>query len=286
MNLKKKYNDQGYIPSIYGIDANEADNLLMDFEFNKKLAVKYNCIEKEFIYKPHLLIKSFNDTIYNENILKAVKEILGSNIVCWNSLLFYKIKNKFVSFHQDLQYWKFDNSNCLTVSLALTDSNLENGCLTVVPKSHKENFNHKMSTENQGDNMLVFSQTIETKDMEKMPLILKAGEFSIHHGDLVHGSFPNKTPLPRVLFSIRYCTTDNKSKIYKTASYQDDRLTNFVKEPIVKENFSKESIEFREKILKYLYAHFAKQKFKKYNLKFLSRFAGNYILRKIYYFFN
>ena len=29
-------------------------------------------------------------------------------------------KSKFVSFHQDLKYWKFLNDKCLTVSLALT----------------------------------------------------------------------------------------------------------------------------------------------------------------------
>ena len=98
---------------------------LSDFEFNKKFAYKNRCIEKEFIYKPHLLIKSFNETIYNKNILKAVKTILGPNVVCWNSLLFYKSTNNFVSFHQDLKYWEFVNSNCLTVSLALTNLTLK-----------------------------------------------------------------------------------------------------------------------------------------------------------------
>ena len=286
MNLRKIYNEQGYIPSIFGIETRKANYLLSDFEFNKKFAYKNHCIEKEFIYKPHLLIKSFNETIYNKNILKAVKTILGPNVVCWNSLLFYKSTNNFVSFHQDLKYWEFDNSNCLTVSLALTNSNIENGCLTVVPKSHKKNFYHKMSPDGQENNMLVYSQTIETKGMRKTPLILNPGEFSIHHGDLVHGSFPNKTRKPRVLFSIRYCTSDNKSKIYKTASYKSRKLNNFIKEPAVRKNFNRDSLEFREKLLKYLYIHYANQIFKKYNLSFLSPLAGNFLLRKLYHMFN
>ena len=90
-----------------------------------------------------------------------------------------------------------------------------------------------MSSDSQENNMLVYSQTIETKGMRKIPLTLIQRIFN-SSWNLVHGSFPNKTRKPRVLFSIRYRTSDNKSKIYKTASYKSRNLNNFIKEPAVK----------------------------------------------------
>ena len=45
MNLRKIYNEQGYIPSIFGIETRKANYLLSDFELNKKIAYKNHCID-------------------------------------------------------------------------------------------------------------------------------------------------------------------------------------------------------------------------------------------------
>ena len=44
--------------------------------------------------------------------------------------------------HQDQNYWGINKNKALNVSLALTESNIENGCLRLLPKSHLKDFTH------------------------------------------------------------------------------------------------------------------------------------------------
>ena len=165
-------------------------------------------------------------------------------------MLFYKQKNQFVGFHQDLKYWRFKDQRCLTVSLALTVSNESNGCLRVIPGSHVKDFEHKTGGP-QSRNMLVYSQSVNTQNLEKKSLELLPGEFSIHHGDIVHGSESNKSDNARVLLAIRYCSSDNCSEIYKSASWVGPkRFSSFIKEPEVESDFEARAVKFRERLLK------------------------------------
>ena len=121
MNYQELYNKNGYLHKFKAFETSEAQKLIHEFNKNYKYHLTPSLlIKEELFFKIHLLYKSFNEIIRNRKILDIVEEILGKNIVCWNSLLFHKKKSKFVSFHQDLKYWKFLNDKCLTVSLALT----------------------------------------------------------------------------------------------------------------------------------------------------------------------
>ena len=69
-------------------------------------------------------------------------------------------------------------------------------------------------------------------------------EFSIHHGNIIHGSYENKTDDNRILLVIRYARDDN----IKNISYCNYlRIQNpYIKEPICKNDFDKDCINFRE----------------------------------------
>ena len=284
MNFQELYKKNGYLYKFKAIDAADAQKLIHEFDKNYKYHLKPSLlIKEELFFKIHLLYKSFNEIIKNRKILDIVEDILGKNIVCWNSLLFYKKKSDFVSFHQDLKYWKFLNDNNLTVSLALTKSTKENGCLAVVPESHKVDEVHLKGPSRH--NLLANSQSINVENKEKKFLELDPGEFSIHHGNIIHGSYENKTNDHRVLLSIRYASDDNISKIYKTATYITEKKNAFLHEPVCKINFDKECIEFREKLLQNQYQDYFKRKFKILSKIRLYKFASNKIIRLIYCYF-
>lgn len=281
MNYQNQYKKDGYLYKFRAFNNSEASQLVDEFNKNYRHHVKPNfLIKQELFYKIHLVYKSFNNVIRNEKILEVVKEILGKNIVCWNSLLFYKKKSKFVTFHQDLKYWKFLNDNCLTVSLALTKSTKNNGCLIAIPGSHTTEENHfKKYSPN---NLLANYQSINVEGRKKKFFELNPGEFSIHHGNIVHGSYENKTREDRILLAIRYAQSDNLSKIYHTATYLSKKHGLFEREPVCKKNFDKESIKFREKLLCIQYEVYFRKKFKFLSKIGLHLFASNKVVRFIY----
>jgi non-haem Fe2+, alpha-ketoglutarate-dependent halogenase len=285
MNYQELYKKNGYLYKFRAFDSLKAQELVDEFDRNYKYHLKPSLlIKEELFFKIHLLYKSFNEILRERKILDIVEELLGKNIVCWNSLLFYKKKSKYVSFHQDLKYWKFLNNNCLTVSLALTKITKDNGCLIVIPESHKkEEEHHKKYSSN---NMLANFQSIDIKNREKKFLELAPGEFSIHHGNTIHGSYENKTNDHRILLALRYAKSDNLSKIYNTATYLSDNKNAFIEEPICKNNLDEESINFRENLLRIQYKIYFKKKFKILSKLGLSKFVSSKFIRLVYYFFN
>jgi non-heme Fe2+,alpha-ketoglutarate-dependent halogenase len=284
MNYQEQYKKDGYLYKFKAFDDLRAKKLVEEFNINFKNHLRPNfLIKQELLYKIHLVYKSFNDVVREEKILEIVREILGKNIVCWNSLLFYKKKSKFVTFHQDLKYWKFLNEDCLTVSLALTKSTIDNGCLIAIPGSHISEENHlKKYSPN---NLLANYQSINVEGRKKKFFELDPGEFSIHHGNIVHGSYENKTNDDRILLAIRYAKDDNLSKIYHSATYINKKPGLFEREPLCKKNFDNDSIKFREKLLRIQYEVYFKKKYKLLSKIGLYHLASNKIIRLVYNYF-
>lgn len=289
IDIKKFYERQGYYYKDRAIKAIKAKLILTEFEQNLNKDCTF-ILKEEIFYKPHLIFKSFFDLTQNKKIINIVKKILGKRVVLWNSLIFYKSKKKFVSFHQDLHYWKFKNSNCLTVSLALTESNIKNGCLNVIPESHKKTYLHKKKFTDK-NNLLASNQYIDiSKKQKPIPFILNPGEFSVHHGNILHGSFENASDLPRVLYAMRFASFENNSEIYKYANYlykPKEGEKYFVQLPKCSNNYDKACLIYRETLIKDAISLQLKLKLKRfyfliYPFKFI---ILSKTFRKIYYYF-
>jgi ectoine hydroxylase-related dioxygenase (phytanoyl-CoA dioxygenase family) len=96
------------------------------------------------------------------------------------------------------------NSNdFLTPWIALTPSNIETGCMAMIPGSHKQNIHRHEDTFSE-NNILTRGQVVKDVDESKaVNLILKPGEISIHHGAVIHGSKPNKSKQRRIGFALQ-----------------------------------------------------------------------------------
>ena len=146
----------------------------------------------------HLLFPSLCEVIQREQILDAVEQVLGRNLLLWSASFFIKSPktSSFVSWHQDSTYWGLEPPEIVTAWLALTPSNLENGCMEVVPGSHlRGQVSHHDTF---GDeNMLSRGQEVAVDiSREKTEAIeLEAGQMSLHHVRIFHGSKPNPTSL-------------------------------------------------------------------------------------------
>ena len=95
-------------------------------------------------------------------------------------------------------------------------SNVHNGCMRMWAGSHKENLKQHDQKFNEG-NLLTRGQTVKDVPKEETtPLILTAGQMSLHHPTVVHGSDVNKSDDRRIGFVIQsYIGTNVKQVLGK-----------------------------------------------------------------------
>ncbi|MBM3492167.1 MAG: phytanoyl-CoA dioxygenase family protein [Alphaproteobacteria bacterium] len=164
-------------------------------------------IQSNMRHKVHLLFRWAQDLARHPAILDAIEDVLGPNIFCWTTNFFIKEANtsSFVSWHQDATYWGLDPDDVVTAWVALSDCPVESGAMKLVPGSHRWPQLQHVDTFHK-DNLLSRGQEIavEVDDATGVMVPLKAGEVSLHHVKLVHGSGPNTTGDRRIGLAIRY----------------------------------------------------------------------------------
>jgi non-heme Fe2+,alpha-ketoglutarate-dependent halogenase len=203
----RQYREQGYYAPIRVMPRTEADALrdkLESFEAGAGI------LAGKLRQKPHLLFTWLNDLVRHPVILDAVEDVLGPNILCWGSTFFIKEPRNegFVSWHQDSTYWGLDPADVMTAWVAFSDSTEANGAMRVIPGTHMlEQVAHHDTF--RPENMLSRGQEImvDVDERQAAMLELQAGEMSLHHVRLIHGSDPNPSDLRRIGFAIRYIPT-------------------------------------------------------------------------------
>ena len=139
-------------------------------------------------------------------ILDCLEQLIGPDIMLWSSQVFHKPPSDgmAVPWHQDGEYWPLrPHANC-TVWIALDPSTRANGCLRVIPGSHRNGLLPHSRSENTD---LALDAAIDLSTLDESSAIdvaLQPGEISFHDVFLVHGSEANHSPNPRSAFAMRY----------------------------------------------------------------------------------
>lgn len=203
----RRYRELGYlapIPVLTTAEAGELRRRLEAFEAGG------GPMQGAIRHKPHLLFTWLNELIRHPRILDAVEDIVGPDILCWGSSFFIKEarNSAYVSWHQDSTYWGLEPPDIVTAWVAFSDSDAANGAMRVIPRSHThEQAPHRDTFA--PDNLLSRGQEImvDVDEREAAMLELAAGEMSLHHVRLIHGSDPNPSDRRRIGFAIRYIPT-------------------------------------------------------------------------------
>ena len=166
-------------------------------------------------YCPAILLKdeTFLKYCMNAQILKFVEQLIGNHFALWNSSFFAKpAYNGFETpWHQDGQYWPISPLATCTVWLAIDDANEENGCLRFIKGSHKDKKLKQHSRNNKTN--LTLHQELSKEELDesnKVSLILKRGQISLHDVYMVHGSKENKSPKSRRAMTMRFMPLTSK----------------------------------------------------------------------------
>ena len=161
-------------------------------------------------------------------ILDMVEQVLGMDIALWNSSFFAKparIGTK-TPWHQDGEYWPIRPLATCSVWIAIDASMPENGCLRVIPGSHRS---LKLAPHQQNDaEGLALNQELEKDqfdESEAVDIVLEPGQISLHDVYLYHGSEANKSDKSRRGMTLRYMPT--------TSVYQHDMKSKFKPEGVL-----------------------------------------------------
>ena len=153
------------------------------------------------------------DLTTHPRVLDAVEDVLGPDILVWTVSIFPKYPRDpgYISWHQDGTYWGLDTTQVTTAWIALTDSTRENGCMRVVPGSHRRPILPHRDTY-AADNRLSRGQEIavEVDEGDAVDVVLRAGEMSLHHVNIIHGSNSNPSDGSRIGFAPRFMTPETR----------------------------------------------------------------------------
>ena len=185
----------------------------------EQFEVQYNndpASKKLAIGNANSLIPFVDQITRSDAVLDHVKEILGPNILVWNSSFFIKEAHTddFISWHQDLTYWGLTDSHEVTAWIALSEASVKSGCMKFVPGSHTGSIVEHRDTF-QENNLLSRGQelAVEVDESDAVNVVLAPGEMSLHHGQVFHGSNNNQSDDRRIGLAIRYITPDMKQTI-------------------------------------------------------------------------
>ncbi|MEO6873369.1 MAG: phytanoyl-CoA dioxygenase family protein [Opitutaceae bacterium] len=146
------------------------------------------------------------NAIKHPKLLQIVTQLIGPAITTNGNKLNLKLADvgSPVEWHQDWAFYPHTNDDLLAVGIAMDDSSLENGCLMVIPQSHRGPL-----LDHHQDGVFVGAVTDPGfRPDGAVPIMLKAGGISIHHTRTLHGSAPNRSKHARRLLLFQYCAAD------------------------------------------------------------------------------
>jgi len=207
------YNQKGYISPLNVFSTKEIDAHRLYFD---QLIEETLCQGRDgySINGWHSKSTEIYDLVTDYRLLDYLEDILGPDLICWGTHYFCKMPNDItrVSWHQDASYWPITPSKTVTVWLAVDDTDLGNGAMQIIPKSHLHgqiSFEHSSSQEQN-----VLGQTVlkpEGYGDAAVPLEMKAGQISLHSDLLLHSSEPNTSNRRRCGLTMRFISPDVKA---------------------------------------------------------------------------
>jgi phytanoyl-CoA hydroxylase len=176
-------------------------------KFDSNATWQGNYLENEDVRK--LVLKGFHDLQYHEavfmraathpGLVDILTELIGPNVQLHHSKMLVKPPEKGAAFpmHQDYPYFPHERHSMLAASVHLDDADMENGCICVVPGSHKDG-----PLPHVGQHYL---NHVQYPISMGTPCPAEAGDVLFFNYLTIHGSNPNRSSRIRrnVLFQYR-----------------------------------------------------------------------------------
>lgn len=167
-------------------------------------------------------------------ILDMVGQVIGNDFALWNCSFFAKparVGTK-TPWHQDGEYWPIEPLATCTVWIAIDASTTENGCLRVIPGSHRTKHLARHNVNDaEGLALNLELDQSEFSEADARDIVLEPGQVSLHDVYLYHGSEANRSDKPRRGLTLRYMPTtsvychDKKSRFQRSGRMEMSQRT-------------------------------------------------------------
>lgn len=133
---------------------------------------------------------------------EITREVIGSEVTAYRAMFMNKPAGRgtYLPYHQDGgTQWQLSANPLMTIWTALDDSTIENGCVQVIPGSHRLGL-----LSERGHTITPEQEAQFAPDERSVYLEARAGEAILLHNFLLHRSGVNPTEMPRRAFSVCY----------------------------------------------------------------------------------
>jgi hypothetical protein len=140
-------------------------------------------------------------------IVDLVASVIGDDVILWGCHVFCKpaAEGYETPWHQDGHYWPIRPLATCTVWVALEPSTPANGCLRVIPGSHRAQRLHAHLREDRQD--LTLNQRLDSDSFDEsraVDITLEPGQMSLHDVYMIHGAAANRSAQRRTGVALRY----------------------------------------------------------------------------------
>jgi len=161
------------------------------------------------------VVPEFREVLDNPKITGAVRELMETETVrLWHDQVISKPpgENKVFAMHHDFYFWPLDRPTMISCWLALDDATPENGCMHVIPGSHRDPRFQPVGCDlsddihlspvamGEGEPASLYAEARTWQADRAKPVILKAGECMFHHCLNYHITPENVTDRQRRAF--------------------------------------------------------------------------------------
>lgn len=138
------------------------------------------------------IVGAAHDLAVDPVLTDPLRDILTDDIDCFQSQFIFKNPGVLGQpWHQDAYYFRYDKQPQVTVWVALSRATLENGCLWVLPGSHKRQQVFEHVADRRPESLQGYQEIVSEDTAEEIPVTMEPGDVLFFHSYLMHRSTDN-----------------------------------------------------------------------------------------------
>ena len=167
------------------------------------------------IHQPHFVSETIEKYVKHPKICGILSQIAAAHLPFWDgsvkcmqSMLFVKPpKFQGQAWHQDEIYIPTRDRSLIGAWIAMDDANVENGCLWVLPGSHRQGYLYPQHNHENPDEFDFGQESYGFDGSDEVPVEVETGSLVFFNGYLLHRSRKNRGDTFRRVLVSHYCNS-------------------------------------------------------------------------------
>lgn len=167
------------------------------------------------IHQPHFVSPIIEKYVRHPKICGILSQITGAHLPWWDGSVKCMQSMYFVkppefqgqAWHQDEIYIPTRDRSLIGAWIAVDDATQENGCLWIVPGSHKTGYLYSQREHDNPDEFDSAPESYGFDESDEVPVEVKAGTLVFFNGYLLHRSRKNRSDIYRRVLVNHYCNS-------------------------------------------------------------------------------